>query len=125
MSRRGVAFRWRIRNLLGGARYLAQGRCKRERAAADLRTDAVGLIFSAAADAELHERCGDRRKNDKHEAADRPNTLVVAVSTAEIKAEIGEHGNRAGKRRRNGHGQRVAMLDVAKFVREHAGELVA
>ena len=47
------------------------------------------------------------------------------LSLAEIEAEIGGHGDGAGKRRGDGHGQRVAMLDMAELMRDHAGKLVA
>ena len=49
---------------------------------------------------------------------------VVVAAAAETEAEIGEHRDRAGDRRGDGHQQRVAVLDVAELVRDHAGELV-
>src|SRR5262245_773672 len=125
MRRGGIALDGRVGDLLRRARKLAQGWSERERALADLGTDAVRLVFAAAANSELHERSRKRRENYEHQTADRADAVAVAVAAAEIESEIGEHRNRAGKRCGDGHGERVAVLDVPKLVREHAGKLVA
>ena len=50
--------------------------------------------------------------------------VVVVAPAAEEHAEIGQHGDGAGDGRGDGHQQRVAVLDVAELVREHAGKLL-
>src|SRR6478672_4463682 len=126
MRRRRIALSWLVRHLLGGARNLAQGGSERRRPAADLGADAVSLIFAPAADAELHQGCRDWRQDDEEKPADRPDpTAIVPAPAAEIEAEIGEHRDGAGKRCGDGHGERVAVLDMAELMRQHARKLVA
>ena len=91
---------------------------------ADLGAGTVGLVFARAADRHLHEGRGQRSEDHEEERADDPDIAAVVAPSAEKEAEIGEHRDRARDRRGNRHQKRVAVLDVAELVRDHAGKLV-
>ena len=54
--------------------------------------------------------------------ADRTERVVARIAAAEEQAELRQHRDGAGKGRRDGHGQRVAALDMRQFVRNHGGD---
>ena len=54
-----------------------------------------------------------------------PGAVVVVAIAAEEHAELRQHRDRAGDRRGDGHHQRVVVLDVREFMRDHAGEFLA
>ena len=100
-------------------------RGERQRTAADLGALPVGLVFARAADRHLHQPGGERPEDQRAASVPmKPILLLSLLRPPNIEAEIGEHGDRAGDRRGDGHEQRVAVLDVAELMRQHAGELL-
>ena len=88
---------------------------------------AVGGILARAADRHLHQHRRERRDDDGDQRADHAEAAAVAVA-AEQEPELhvlGEHGDGAADGGGDRHDQRVAVLDVAELVRDHAGKLVA
>ena len=89
--------------------------------AANLRTISVSLVFAGSADGHLHDSschgCQEHGGQNTDEAK-----RIVAVAPEEER-EIGQHPNGTGKRRSDGHGQCVAVLDVRQFMRHDGGHL--
>ena len=93
------------------------------RIAGDLGADAVGLVFAGAADGHLHDHRRDGREDDQQDRADRAEGVVPLVAAPEHHPELRQHPDRARQRCRDGHDERVAVLDMRQFMRDHAGNL--
>ena len=127
--------RWAVAGLRSAASFgmrcamfdiLAKADASAARPAADLRAGTVGSIFAGTADRHLHEHSGERRDDCGDENADNTEAVVVvAAASAEEEGEIGEHRNSAGDCRGDGHGERVAVLNMGELVGHHPGDLVA
>ena len=95
----------------------------------------VGLVLTPAADRQLHHRRDDRRAapagepEDREDRAERTGVVVVVAVAAsaapehEAEEEVGQQRDDADHRHREGHHERVVVLDVAQLVGEHAFEL--
>ena len=79
-----------------------------------------------AADRHLDQHRGERGEDhsDERRRSGRAD-CARGRRRAEEEAELRQHRDGAGDGRRDGHGQRVAVLDVGQLVRDHAGDLVA
>jgi len=94
---------------------------KRQRVAADLRAQPVGLVFARPADRHLHQhRRHGRQDRDKQRTGETERAVAPA---AEEEAEIREHRDRARNRRGDRHDERVAVLHMRKLMRHHAFHL--
>lgn len=96
------------------------------RVAADLRPRAVGLVFAAAADRHLHQHGGDGADDHQQYGAERAEGVLppVLAAPAEEEAELRQHADGAGERRRHGHDERVAVADMGELVCHHARDLL-
>ncbi len=70
-----------------------EGRGERERVAADLRAQLVGLIFARPADRHLHQHGGHGGENRDEQGADEAERAIAPP--AEKQAEIRQHRHRA------------------------------
>ena len=102
---------------------LFQRRSQRQRIAGNFGADPVGLIFARAADGHLHQHGCHRREKHHQQGADPAQRVVAVIAAAKEQAELGQGRNGAGKGRRNGHGQGIAVADMGQLVGDHGGDL--
>ena len=98
---------------------------QRPRHAADLRPQPVGRELAGARDRHLHQGRGQGRED--HRPGSPTSGLVRSPSREppKKKANWPRKPIAPGDGGGDGHGQRVAVLDVGELVRDHAGQLVA
>ena len=122
MRRRGIALGGVIVDPGSAHGDFFQGRGQPEWLAADLGAHLVGGVFPCPADCHLHQRSRQRCEHHHQQRTDQPKAFT---RPAEEQRKIGQHRDRAGKGRGNGHDRGVIVADVGQLMCDHPGQLLS